>query len=104
MPSKAPAGSPPQSVPNYFATTSGLDKKAETAVVSFLLIGTLELFGPELTSMRVQWSVDIVSGAVSAQWINTDGSKSLQPAESFAFSVLLFCYGLLMWSRSFVII
>src|SRR4051794_1102174 len=104
MTSKAPAGSPPQSVPNYFATSSGLDKKAETAVVSLLPIGTpLELLGPKLTSMRAQWSINIITGAVSAQWINTDGSKSLQPAQSFAFSVLLFCYGLLMWSCPFVI-
>jgi len=47
MSSKAPAGSPPQSVPNFFATSTGLDKKAETAVVSLLPVGTLELLGPQ---------------------------------------------------------
>ncbi|KAJ7054557.1 hypothetical protein C8F01DRAFT_1374194 [Mycena amicta] len=45
-------GSTPQSTPSYFSTSSGLDKQAETSV----------------------WSVDLTSGDVSAQWINSDSS------------------------------
>ncbi|OIW30412.1 hypothetical protein CONLIGDRAFT_668434 [Coniochaeta ligniaria NRRL 30616] len=54
MKTEAPPGSTPQSTPSYFSTSTGLDKQAETSV----------------------WNVDIVTGAVTAQWINTDGSAS----------------------------
>jgi len=46
-----PPGSTPQSVPSFFSTSTGLDKQAETAV----------------------WNVNLVTGAVTAQWINTNG-------------------------------
>jgi len=48
-----PPGSTPQSVPSYFSTSTGLDKQAETSV----------------------WSVDLITGALSAQWINTDSTS-----------------------------
>jgi hypothetical protein len=50
-PGTAP-GSTPQSVPSYFSTSSGLDKQAETSV----------------------WNVNTVTGALAAQWINTDST------------------------------
>ncbi|KAF8192686.1 hypothetical protein K438DRAFT_1762032 [Mycena galopus ATCC 62051] len=51
--STAGAGSTPAETPSYFSISSGLDKQSETSV----------------------WSVDLISGAVSAQWINSDGSS-----------------------------
>ncbi|KAK6543520.1 hypothetical protein TWF694_000266 [Orbilia ellipsospora] len=48
-----PPGSTPQSIPNYFSTAAGVSKQAETAV----------------------WSVNLVDGTVTCQWINTDGSS-----------------------------
>lgn len=51
-PGTAP-GSTPQSIPSYFSTSSGLDKQAETSV----------------------WSVNVVDGTITCQWINTDHSK-----------------------------
>jgi len=50
-PGTAP-GATPQSVPSFFATSSGLDKQAESSV----------------------WAVDLITGAITAQWINTDSS------------------------------
>jgi hypothetical protein len=47
-----PPGSTPQSAPSFFSTSSGLDKQTETSV----------------------WSVSLVTGALSLQWINTDSS------------------------------
>jgi len=46
-------GDTPQSTPSFFASSSGLDKQTETSV----------------------WSVDLVAGTLSAQWINTDSSS-----------------------------
>jgi uncharacterized repeat protein (TIGR01451 family) len=46
------AGATPQSDASYFSTSSGLDKKAETAV----------------------WNVDTTALTLSLQWINTDSS------------------------------
>jgi hypothetical protein len=54
-PTAAPGTSPgdtPQSVPSYFSTSSGLDKQAETSV----------------------WSVDLITGSLTGQWINTDST------------------------------
>jgi hypothetical protein len=48
-------GATPQSSPSYFSTSSGLDKQTETAV----------------------WSIDLTTNAITAQWINSDGSKSI---------------------------
>jgi hypothetical protein len=48
-----PPGASPESVPSYFATSSGLDKQSETSV----------------------WSVNLVDGTITCQWINTDSSK-----------------------------
>ncbi|KAM7185900.1 hypothetical protein V8F20_011604 [Naviculisporaceae sp. PSN 640] len=45
-------GSVPQSVPNYYTTANGLNKQAETSV----------------------WNIDFSTGAVTTQWINTDGN------------------------------
>jgi hypothetical protein len=47
-----PAGSTPQSVPNYFATTNSLNKQSESAV----------------------WSIDVNALTLNPQWINTDSS------------------------------
>ncbi|KAF7347987.1 hypothetical protein MSAN_01750800 [Mycena sanguinolenta] len=46
------AGSPPTEVPSLFSTSSGLDKRSETSI----------------------WSVDVLSGTLYPQWINSDGS------------------------------
>ncbi|KAK3361111.1 hypothetical protein B0T24DRAFT_114445 [Lasiosphaeria ovina] len=48
-------GSTPQSVPSYFSTSTGLDKQAETAL----------------------WNVDLATGAVTASWVNTDGTTTV---------------------------
>ena len=55
-------GSTPQSGPSFFATSTGLDKQGESN----------------------DWNINLSSGAVTAQWINTDGSKSylVSPRES----------------------
>jgi len=50
---QTPPNSPPQLVPNYFAVSSGLAKPSESAI----------------------WSVDLTTGALTMQWVNTDGSK-----------------------------
>jgi len=50
-PGTAP-GSTPQSAPSFFSTSTGLDKQTETSV----------------------WSVDLITGALALQWINTDSS------------------------------
>lgn len=54
-------GATPQSVPSFFATSSGLNKQGESN----------------------DWSVDLISGAVTAQWINTDSSKFLSHFQLF---------------------
>jgi len=43
----------PQSVSSYFADTSGLAKPSESAI----------------------WSIDLTTGALTVQWVNSDGSK-----------------------------
>jgi hypothetical protein len=47
-----PPGSTPQSAPSFFSTSTGLDKQTETSV----------------------WNVDLPTGALALQWINTDAT------------------------------
>ncbi|KAF8956766.1 hypothetical protein BDZ97DRAFT_1925139 [Flammula alnicola] len=54
----SPPGSRPADIPSKFSTASGLNKLAESSV----------------------WNVDLVAEALTAQWINTDGTS---PATDF---------------------
>ena len=49
-------GAPPQTVGNSYSTVSGLSRTSESDV----------------------WTINIATGAVTGQWINTDGSKLLK--------------------------
>jgi len=48
-----PPNSVPLSGPGFFVDSTGLDKQSETAI----------------------WSVDLLTGALSVQWVNTDSTK-----------------------------
>lgn len=52
-PGSSPGSTPSHSTPSFFSTSTGLDKAAESSV----------------------WSVNLASGTLAAQWLNTDGSS-----------------------------
>jgi hypothetical protein len=52
-PTPTAADATPQSVPSFFSTSTGLDKKAESAV----------------------WSIDVTAKTLAPQWVNSGGSK-----------------------------